>query len=74
MRTRDKRPTIVDQRSIKPTEATTMPSESKRRLNARGSLRSALTSQVSAKSETAAPTPSAALPRSDFTISGEWRV
>jgi len=74
MRVRDQRPTIVDQRSISPPDATRRPSNNKERPNVCDGLRSTLTSQVSAKSETAAPTTSAPLLRSDFSIFGEQSI
>jgi len=74
MRVRDQRPIIADQRSIRPPDATTRPSNNKERPNASDGFRSTLTSQVSAESETAAPRASAALLRSDFSISGAQSI
>jgi len=74
MRVRERSPIIVDQRSVEPPDAIRMPSESMTRPSTSGGLRSTLTNQVSAKSETAAPTTSAPILRSDFSISGERSI
>jgi len=71
MRVRDQRPIIVDQRSIRPPDTTTGPSNTKERPNACDGLRSRLTSQMSSKSKTTAPTTNAPLLRSDFCISSQ---
>jgi hypothetical protein len=69
MRIRDQRPTVVDQRSIAPTDATTRPSSTEKRPNNAPCLGATLTNQTSTKSETVAPAMRALLFRSDASVS-----
>lgn len=74
MRVRDQRPIIVDQQNIRPPDARRRQSDNNEP-NARDvGLRSMGTNQVSAQNETAAPTTSAPLVRSDFPISGKHSI
>jgi hypothetical protein len=69
MRIRDQRPTVVDQRSIATSDATTTPSSNEKRPNNAPHPGAPLTNQVSTKSEMTAPAMRALLFRSDASVS-----